>query len=587
MVLKLEYGVKKDLLIRYLEEIKTLSEDLSKDINDDVDYEIQKLAQNQFNIAVVGQFKRGKSTFINAMLKDRIVPMAIIPLTSIVTIIKYGKQFKITVVFNDETQKEIPHHMLEEYATERGNPKNEKGVKHISIEYPSDFLKKGITLIDTPGVGSVFQHNTDITYNFLPKLDAAIFLFTIDSPVAQSELDFLKDVSKRAVKIFFLLNKTDYAEKNDIKEALDFTKRILLENLETPDIKIYSISAKIALEAGLENHKSKWENSGFPEFIADLEEFISSEKGNALLTSVCKSALGLISQLKFTAELELKAVTTPLDELNEKISRLKEEFQKIEEEERDILHVFDGETKEILGKLQYDYENFKTNNYKILETDLEQQFKENINLPTKEFIENTRNYITDETLNLIDSWRKKELKELAEASEKITGKLSQKIESIISELQHLTADIFDIKFEGFLRIKGFKQAGYFYYNMEPEKSFLMPNPLSVARFLPQSMAKKVVKNHLRQWLQQQFDRQCGRVRYDISQRMNLTFNNYADYLKNIIRETKENILKSLEKAAEIMKHGESSTEEKVKKLKNIIMEIKKLEKNINQIMLQI
>ncbi|MDK2879167.1 MAG: hypothetical protein PWR06_1883, partial [Thermoanaerobacteraceae bacterium] len=57
MVLKLEYGVKKDLLIRYLEEIKTLSEDLSKDINDDVDYEIQKLAQNQFNIAVVGQFK--------------------------------------------------------------------------------------------------------------------------------------------------------------------------------------------------------------------------------------------------------------------------------------------------------------------------------------------------------------------------------------------------------------------------------------------------------------------------------------------------------------------------------------------------
>jgi predicted transcriptional regulator len=59
MVLKLEYGVKKDLLIRYLEEIKTLSEDLSKDINDDVDYEIQKLAQNQFNIAVVGQFKIG------------------------------------------------------------------------------------------------------------------------------------------------------------------------------------------------------------------------------------------------------------------------------------------------------------------------------------------------------------------------------------------------------------------------------------------------------------------------------------------------------------------------------------------------
>ncbi|MCR4429596.1 MAG: dynamin family protein [Tepidanaerobacteraceae bacterium] len=581
--MKADFYIKKDILIHCLKEIKGLSINIADKLQDEIEYEIQKLVQNRFNLAVVGQFKRGKSTFINALLKARIVPTAIVPLTSIVTLIKYGERLKITVEFNDGKESQIPLEMLDGYVTEKGNPNNEKGVRQVVVEYPSDFLKDGIILIDTPGVGSVFQHNTDATYEFLPKLDAAIFLFTIDSPVAKNELEFLKEVNKKAVRIFFLLNKVDYAEKQDISEALEFAKGILEKELEKENIKIYSISAKTALEAALENDASGWEKSGIQEFINDLEDFISFEKKDALLESVRMAAKRIISQLKFACDLEMKALTTPLEELDGKISILKEKIQSLEEEEKDILFVFEGETKEVFARFQRDYEDFMNDNYKGLESALEKYFVENMYLSTGELIEKSREYITEETLNVIDDWKNKEIRYLAEISEKITGKLAKKMESIICDLQNLTADIFEIKYEGFRHIKGFKQAGYFYYNMEPEKHFLVPTPLSAAPFLPGFIAKKIVLGHMKKWLQQQFDRQCGRVRYDISQRMEKTFKNYAAYLKDMLMETKQNILTSVEKAADMRRQGETAGRDKVEMLKMISSKIRELEMKVNEI----
>lgn len=567
------FATTKDILIKHLNEIKNISAGFTGDLRAEIDYEIQKLVENRFNLAVVGQFKRGKSTFINALLKSEIVPTAIVPLTSVVTLIKYGEKIKVTLDFHDGSKKEITLDTLGEYVTEKGNPHNEKGVKQVIIDHPSDFLKNGVILINTPGVGSVFQHNTDATYDFLPKLDAAIFLFTIDSPVAQNELEFLKDVSKKAVKIFFVLNKIDYADKKDINEAVDFARQILEEHLETKNIKIYPISAKTALEASLEGNKIKWDASGLQIFIDDLDEFLSEEKGDALIKSVCITALRVLSQLRFMSELELKALTTPVSDLGQKISRLKEKIRQMEEDEKDILFIFDGETKEVFAKFQRDYENFKNDNYKkLVELALRQYFDENTNLPAKELIEKSREYITEKTLNLIDTWKETELKELACLSEKITAKLAQKVESIIVDL-----------YEGFLRIKGFKQTGYFYYNMEPEKSFFVPTPLSVAPLLPGFIARKMLINHMMRWLEQQFDRQCGRVRYDIAQKMEKTFKDYSYYLRKMLRNTKENILTSVEKAAEMKKQGETSIRKKMDELQEVSNRIRDLEIKIIEI----
>ncbi len=97
----------------------------------------EKLSKNRFHLVVLGQFKRGKSTFINSLLAESVLPTAVVPLTSIVTLLKYGNEERVEVLFENGTVKKISRGELADYVTERGNPDNEKGVLHVEMAYPS------------------------------------------------------------------------------------------------------------------------------------------------------------------------------------------------------------------------------------------------------------------------------------------------------------------------------------------------------------------------------------------------------------------------------------------------------------------
>ena len=185
----------------------------------------EKLETNTFNLVVVGQFKRGKTCLINALLGADILPVSVIPLTSIVTIVVYSETLAVKVFFKNGKTVDIPVESLPDYVTETGNPKNEKEVSEVVVLYPSPYLKDGVRLVDTPGVGSVYIHNTDVAYRYLPKSDAALFLLSIDQPVSSAEIEFLNDVREYAGRIFFLLNKTDYLSAEEVGSALCLPKR--------------------------------------------------------------------------------------------------------------------------------------------------------------------------------------------------------------------------------------------------------------------------------------------------------------------------------------------------------------------------
>ncbi|TGC07422.1 hypothetical protein CUN85_11510 [Methanolobus halotolerans] len=86
-------------------------------------------------------------------------------------------------------------------------------------------MLRDVVVIDTPGIGSTYRHNTEVTMGFLPQSDAALFLVSVDPPITEVELAFLKDIKSRVSKLFFALNKVDYLTKTELVEALTFTKR--------------------------------------------------------------------------------------------------------------------------------------------------------------------------------------------------------------------------------------------------------------------------------------------------------------------------------------------------------------------------
>ncbi len=148
---------------------------------------LKKLAEERFNVVVVGEFKRGKSTFVNALLGAELLPTAVVPLTSIVTAVTLGEEPRAEVSFLDGRTETVPVEDLARYVTERENPHNRLGVARTVLYQPAEQLRDGVFIVDTPGVGSIYQHNTEAAYAFVPESDAAIFLTSADPPISQGE----------------------------------------------------------------------------------------------------------------------------------------------------------------------------------------------------------------------------------------------------------------------------------------------------------------------------------------------------------------------------------------------------------------
>ena len=120
----------------------------------------ERLYERELIISVIGQFKRGKSSLINALLGEELLPVGIIPLTTTVTEIRRGDGFRAVVRFSDDSEQETNRENLPDYISEQKNPGNQKNVAEVKLWTKHISFGAGITLVDTPGVGSIHQHNT-------------------------------------------------------------------------------------------------------------------------------------------------------------------------------------------------------------------------------------------------------------------------------------------------------------------------------------------------------------------------------------------------------------------------------------------
>jgi len=155
-----------------------------------------KLADSVVYVAVIGEFKRGKSSLINALLGDEVLPPAS-PGHRGAHLVRFGRARRATVRLSDDTEIPIGVAELPDYITEAGNPGNGRGVREVVVEHPSPLLGPGIVLADTPGTGSVHAHNTQSTAAFLPRVDVALLVLSVTAPLSDAEAHLLTAVGRR------------------------------------------------------------------------------------------------------------------------------------------------------------------------------------------------------------------------------------------------------------------------------------------------------------------------------------------------------------------------------------------------------
>jgi len=268
---------------------------------------VDKLSNSNMTISVIGQFKRGKSTLSNCILGKNYMPVGIVPITSAVTKVVYGRQ-SAEVRFENGEIRSVEIDELSAYISEQENAQNKLGVKEVVIHSESDFLKNGITYVDTPGVGSFHKNNTEVAYDYMKESDAVIFLLSVDSPINQIEIDFLQSTKEYAGKFYFAVNKIDTVSTGDLEAYTEYCAGLLSEIMETSAIKLMPVSAKTG--EGVEALKS----AILMDLSASIRE-IMQESTRKKLIDIIESAL---KELQFYRS----AMSMPYEELDENFAEL-------------------------------------------------------------------------------------------------------------------------------------------------------------------------------------------------------------------------------------------------------------------------
>ncbi|HXJ78142.1 MAG TPA: dynamin family protein [Candidatus Methylomirabilis sp.] len=203
----------------------------------------ERIGEGRFYVACVGQFKRGKSTLLNALIGELLLPAGVVPVTSVVTIVRYGAERSARVRFATGAWEAIALESLADYVSQEQNPDNAKGVEAVEVFVPAKLLEAGMCLVDTPGVGSVFAGATRATRAFVPHIDAALVVLGADPPISGEELALVEDVAGEVETLIFVMGKADRLDESERQEASRFAARVLEKCLGRPVDPILHVSA--------------------------------------------------------------------------------------------------------------------------------------------------------------------------------------------------------------------------------------------------------------------------------------------------------------------------------------------------------
>lgn len=300
-----------------------------------------KLKAERFNLATVGEFKRGKTCLVNALLGEALLPMGVTPLTSVATVVSHGPAFAATVRFLNGTERPIERAELAEFVTESGNPGNAKQVREVRVDYPATLLRNGLRLLDTPGVGSIHSHNSAAARAVLPDCDAALFVLSADQPLSQAELDFLAEVRGHAQRVFFVLNKIDYLSGSELDAALAFSRATLADALGE-DVRVFPVSARQGLKGGGWMDAGLREQSRLPALIAALEEFLLADKGRVLLRGTLAATVRLLDAARLEVGVARQALAETPEDLEARLLAFRRRRGKLGEARRRLLLDFEA-----------------------------------------------------------------------------------------------------------------------------------------------------------------------------------------------------------------------------------------------------
>lgn len=199
------------------------------------------------DVAILGQFKAGKSSFINSLIGQSILPVGVIPVTTAITRLQYGEKERVVVRHFDGSITEARLDELADFTSEAKNPANQRNVELVDIELPSLEAYAGLRLVDTPGLGSVFAYHKSTAENWLPEVGAALLAVSSDRPLSAHDLELIRELIHYTPNILLLLTKADLLSSEQQEEVIAFFRQTLQRELNR-ELPVYLYSTQVDTE---------------------------------------------------------------------------------------------------------------------------------------------------------------------------------------------------------------------------------------------------------------------------------------------------------------------------------------------------
>jgi small GTP-binding protein len=179
------------------------------------------------DVGIFGRFKAGKSSLLNLLAGKSILPVGVTPVTTVVTQLRYGPREQAMIHYAEGRTERIPAESVASCVSEAENPKNVKKVASVTVELPSLRAYRGLQFVDTPGLESVFEHNTETALDWLPEAGLALVSISVDPPLSKHDVELIRILRSYTPKIVILLTKVDLVSEPEREEIETFIQREL------------------------------------------------------------------------------------------------------------------------------------------------------------------------------------------------------------------------------------------------------------------------------------------------------------------------------------------------------------------------
>jgi GTP-binding protein EngB required for normal cell division len=530
----------------------------------------ERVSEGRFYVACVGQFKRGKSTLLNALVGHAVVPTGFVPVTAVPTVIRFGDELHARVRMRDGSWQDIGMSDLKEYVTEELNPENKRGVDGAEVFVPSQLLSSGMCFVDTPGLGSVFAGNTATTQAFIPHIDAALVVVGADPPIAGEELALVESIGTQVQDLILVINKADRTSDPERAAAAKFTREVLEKRLHRPMGNVFEVSAAERLEK--QGPLRDWE-----ELLASLHDLVEDSGRNLVRAACDRGLLRLSEQLLAIISEDREALLRPIEESERRIELMKETINDAERSMRELSFLFMAEQHRISDLFGDRHKKFFSSAW----NDSELEFNRDLTSVPLGFGPHYRRRVMHLAQKIsrckVMPWLKPEQEEGEHQYRAVATRFVEMGNNFLKKLagaglSELTRMPHALDPEKGLRVRSRFVFEDFIGTAQP------PSPLRWLAdvFLPLVGARKVITNEAREFLRHLLEINSARVQNDVLNRIQDSRGRFEAEIRKLLHEVSRIAEQALDRARKVQEEGTPAVQSAIGRLNRIEKDVSAL-----------